>query len=184
MQRIHALDIANAPTASQDMLHAVHKKIGMVPNMFKTMAHSPAVLQLYLGTGEALAGGVLSAALREQLALVTAGANQCDYCASAHTLIGKGTGLSATELAANLSGNSADAKVRAALAFGKAIVASQGRVSDADLAAVRAAGHGEAEVVEIIAVVSMNIFTNYFNHIAATVIDFPLVQTATLASAA
>jgi uncharacterized peroxidase-related enzyme len=181
MQRIATLDIKDAPTASQVMLTAAKEKIGMLPNLFKTLAHSPAALQSYLAQSEALAGGVLPPALREQLAVVTAGTNHCDYCASAHTLMGKGAGISATELAANLIGDSGDAKVQAALNFAKTIINGRGQLSDADLAAVRAAGFGDAEIVEIIAHVGMNIFTNYFNHIAATVIDFPLVQTAVAA---
>ncbi len=184
MQRIKALDIANAPHAARPLLEAVQKKIGMVPNLFKTFAHSPAVLQAYLTQSEALAGGSLSPALREQIALVTAGANECDYCASAHSLMGKGAGVGAAELANNLRGRSADAKTQAALNFAAAIVNLRGRVADSDLAAVRAAGYTEGEVVEIIANVVANIFTNYFNHIAATVIDFPVVSASVLAKAA
>lgn len=184
MQRIPALNPAAAPAAAQPLLEAVGKKLGMVPNLFKTFAHSPAVLQYYLAGSEALAGGVLSAALREQIALVTAGANECDYCASAHTLLGKGAGVAATELAGNLRGSSGNPKTQAALDFAKAIVAARGRVSDAQLLAVRNAGYGDAEVVEIVAVVAANIFTNYFNHIAETTIDFPVVRAATPAHAA
>ena len=110
--------------------------------------------------------------------LANARENECDYCASAHTLIGKGTGLSATELAANLRGESADAKTQSALDFVRAIVATRGRVSDAQVQAVRAAGYGDGEIVEIVANVAANIFTNYFNHVAATQIDFPRVNAA------
>jgi uncharacterized peroxidase-related enzyme len=183
MQRIPALATAAAPAASQPLLEAVHKKLGMVPNLFKTFAHSPAVLQYYLAGSEALGGGALPAALREQIALVTAGENECDYCASAHTLMGKGAGLQAAEMAANLRGRSADAKTQAALDFAAAIVSERGRISDTQLAAVRAAGYGDAEVVEIVTNVAVNIFTNYFNHIAGTVIDFPVVKSAAQAHA-
>jgi uncharacterized peroxidase-related enzyme len=178
MQRIPALATAAAPAASQPLLEAVHKKLGMVPNLFKTFAHSPAVLQYYLAGSEALGGGTLPAALREQIALVTAGVNECDYCASAHTLMGKGAGLNSAEMADNLRGRSSDAKTQAALNFAAAIVSERGRISDAQLNAVRAAGYGDAEVAEIVAHVAANIFTNYFNHIAGTVIDFPVVQSA------
>jgi uncharacterized peroxidase-related enzyme len=177
MQRIPALTTAAAPTASQPMLEAVHKKLGMVPNLIKTFAHSPAVLKYYLAGSEALGGGALPAALREQIALVTAGANGCDYCASAHTLMGKGAGLTAAEMADNLRGHSGHAKTQAALDFAAAVVAARGRVSDAQLQAVRAAGYADDEVVEIVANVVANIFTNYFNHVAGTVIDFPVVKT-------
>ncbi|MEN9866974.1 MAG: hypothetical protein RL748_2564 [Pseudomonadota bacterium] len=178
MTRIAALNPSDAPANAQPLLAAVEKKLGIVPNLFKTFAHSPAVLASYLAQTEALAGGVLRASLREQIALVTAGTNQCDYCASAHTLLGKGAGVSATEAALNLHGQASDSKVQAALTFANAIIDSRGRVSDAHLAAVREAGYNEAEIVEIIAHVSLNIFTNYFNFVANTEIDFPLVKTA------
>ncbi|MCV2359308.1 carboxymuconolactone decarboxylase family protein [Paucibacter sp. TC2R-5] len=183
MSRIAALNPVDAPAQSQPMLAAVKAKLGMVPNLFKTFAHSPAVLQFYLSGSEALSGTSISAALREQIALVTAGENECDYCASAHTLMGKGAGIAAPELAANLRGDSGDAKVKAALTFAKVIVAERGRISDADLALVRAAGYQEAEITEIVATVAANIFTNYFNHVSATDVDFPLVKAAALAAA-
>jgi len=176
MQRINALDLAAAPTASQDILAAVQKRLGMVPNLHKTIAHSPAALQGYVRQSEALAGGVLPPALREQIALVAAGTNDCDYCASAHTLLGKHAGVKADEAAENLRGRATDPRAQTALAFAKAIVEDRGRVSDSQLQALRSAGFTDAEVVEIIAHVALNIFTNYFNHIASTEIDFPVVR--------
>jgi uncharacterized peroxidase-related enzyme len=176
MQRIQALDFAAAPPASQVWLSVIHKKLGMVPNLLKTIAHSPAALRSYVQQTEALATGELPAALREQIALVTAGTNACDYCASAHTLLGKQAGLNTIEAADNLRGRAAEPRVRAALTFAQAIVQGQGRVSDAELQAVRDAGYGNAEIVEMVAHVALNIFTNYFNHIAGTVVDFPLVR--------
>ena len=183
MTRITALNPADAPATAQPMLAAVKAKLGMVPNLFKTFAHSPAVLQFYLSGSEALAGASISAALREQIALTTAGENDCNYCASAHTLMGKGAGVAADELAANLRGQSSDSKTHAALSFVKVIVAKRGRVSDADLANVRAAGYSDAEITEIVATVAANIFTNYFNHIADTAVDFPLVHATSLEAA-
>ncbi|QCI79056.1 carboxymuconolactone decarboxylase family protein [Hankyongella ginsenosidimutans] len=178
MQRIPSLSIETAPEGSKPLLEAVKKQLGMVPNLFGVFAQSPAVLNAYLSLSGALGAAKISAQLREQVALVVASANACDYCASAHTLLGKGAGVAADELAANLAGQSSDAKVQAALDFASAIVNSRGHVADADLAAVRAAGYGDDEVVELVAVTMVNILTNYFNHVAATVVDFPLVSTA------
>ena len=183
MQRIQALSPSATPALSQPMLDAVQKQLGMVPNVFRTMAHSPAVLKFYLAGSEALAGGALSAALREQIALVAAGESECDYCASAHTLMGKGAGISAGEMAGNLRCRADNAKTQAALDFAKLIVRNRGRITDAQLAAVRAADYTEIEVVEMIAHVAANIFTNYFNHIAGTVVDFPLVNAAATSKA-
>lgn len=167
-----------------DLFAAIKGQLGMVPNIFKAFAHSPAVLEAYLQQSGTLATGALSAQLREQIAVVTAGTNACDYCASAHTLLGKNAGVSTDELAKNLRGESADSKTQAALTFAKEIVEKQGRVTETTLTAVRNAGFSEAEIVEIIAHVGMNIFTNYFNHIAGTQVDFPLVSTTTTSKAA
>lgn len=176
MPRINALTVEATPSGSQAGLAGVKQKLGSVPNIFRTFAHSPAVLNFYLAQSEALAQGELDPQLREQIAVAVAGVNQCDYCASAHTLIGKGTGLSEVELAANLRGRASDSQRQTALNFARQIVEQRGVVSDQALAAVRGAGFSEAEIVEIIAHVGMNLFTNYFNHIADTEVDFPRVD--------
>lgn len=176
MPRIAPVQQADAQPAAQALLDGVKKSIGVVPNLYQTIAHSPAALNAYLGFSKALSEGKLSAAQREQIALAVAGENNCDYCASAHTLIGKGAGVAEDELAANLSGTSSDQRTQAVLTFAKEVVAKRGFVSDADLQAVRAAGLDEEEIVEVITVVVLNIFTNYFNHIAETEIDFPHVS--------
>ena len=182
MQRIPQVDPKNAPAGIAATFDAVKGKIGMVPNIFKTMANAPVVLNGYLAFSNALGGGRLSPALREQIALVTANLNGCDYCASAHTAAGKMAGLTADEIARNMAGSASDPKAAAAVNFAKRIVEERGFVSDADLSAVRAAGFTNEEVVEIVANVATNLFTNYFNHIAETDIDFPKVETDRLAA--
>jgi AhpD family alkylhydroperoxidase len=141
-------------------------------------------LEGYLAFNSALGRGVLPAGLREQIAVAVAGANECDYCASAHTALGKGAGVSAEELARNLQGGSADGKTQKALRFVRTVVSKRGHVSDADVLALREAGFNDAEVVEIVAHIGLNMFTNYFNHIADTEIDFPVVRTTPDARAA
>ena len=177
MTRINPLSIETASPASSEILSAIKGKIGMVPNLYASMAHSPAALSAALAFGEAMGQSSLSSALKEQLALVIAGTNNCDYCASAHTMIGKGAGVSEEELAANLSGQSSDPKTQAFLTLAKSIVVDRGILSEGDLEAARSAGINEAEIVEVVATVAINTFTNYFNHIAQTEIDFPLVET-------
>lgn len=177
MPRINPVTSFNTPEKSKPMLEGVAKQFGMVPTLIQTLAHSSVGLKFYLNQVAALSVGELSAQLREQIALVTAGINHCDYCASAHTLAGKKLGLSAEELVANLAGSSEDAKVQVALNFAKEIVTKNGYVSDEAMECIRGGGYSESEIVEIIAHVGLNTFTNYFNHIAKTTIDFPLVQT-------
>lgn len=176
MARLKATDPAHAEGKAKTLLDGVRKSLGGTPNLIRTLANGPAALQAYLGFGQALATGVLDAKLRESIALTAAGLNECAYCASAHTAVGRKAGLDDGELARNLAGTSNDPKVAAALAFAAAVVTKKGWVDDADLAAVRAAGYDDGGVAEIVANVAINIFTNYFNHVADTEIDFPKVD--------
>lgn len=176
MTRIKALEPAEASPKAQELLAAVKAKIGMTPNIMKTMAQSAAVLEGYLGLSGALGTGVLSPRLREQIALAVGQANSCQYCLSAHSAIGKMVGLKPEEIAASRRASSADAKTAAALRFVQELVVHKGVVDDGALRAIRAAGYNDAEIVEIVANVALNIFTNYFNHVAGTEVDFPKIE--------
>lgn len=159
-------------------LEGVKKMLGKTPNMFTTLAHSPAALGFYLSGVAALSDVKIPASLREQIAVTVAGINGCDYCASAHTAFAKMQKIPEAEVTQNLIGKSTSSKIEAALAFARRIVQTHGWLSDNDLQAIRTAGYSEEEIVEIVAIVCQNIFTNYFNHIADTEVDFPLVSTA------
>lgn len=174
MSRINAVNHENADGKAKELLDAVKAKIGFAPNMMKTMAQSPTVLEAYLNFNETL-GTTLNAELREQIAVLTAQKNGCGYCLSAHTAIGKSVGLSDEAVSAARQANSADTKTDAALKFAKTILEKHGAVSDADLETVKNVGFTEGEIAEITANVALNIFTNYFNEIAQTEIDFPKV---------
>ncbi|MFO1322476.1 MAG: carboxymuconolactone decarboxylase family protein [Burkholderiales bacterium] len=169
------VDPARAEGRAQTLLAAVKSKMGVVPNMTRHMARSPAVLDAYLGFAGALAGGALAAGLREQIALATADANGCEYCLSAHTLLGKGAGLSAADLAAARDADASDPGAKAALRFAHALIERHGHVADADVAALRAAGFDDGAIGEIVANVALNVFTNYFNNVTRPVVDFPVV---------
>jgi uncharacterized peroxidase-related enzyme len=176
MSRLHVVDSSTAQGKAKELLDAVKAKLGLVPEMTRVMANSPAVLESYLGFSGALAGGLLDAKLREQIALLTAQQNQCDYCLSAHTAIGKMVGLNHEQIVASREGTGNNLKATAALTFAKRVLDGKGQVSESDLAAVHAAGFSDGEVGEIIAHVALNIFTNYFNIAADVDIDFPKVS--------
>jgi len=156
-------------------LDAVQRKLGMTPNMTRTMAQSPAVLEAYLSFSAALGGGTLDAKLREQIALAVGELNRCQYCVSAHTAIGKMVGLNEKDLMASRRGTSPERKVEEALRFAQTVIARRGEVSDDDMGRLRQAGYSDGEIAEIVANVVLNIFTNYFNHVAQTEVDFPTV---------
>jgi uncharacterized peroxidase-related enzyme len=168
--------IENAPAASQPLLQAVKKQLGMVPNLFRLVGNSPAALEGYLGLNGALAKGALDAPTRERIALAVAEINGCGYCLSAHSYIGKNLAkLSDAEIAANRGGHSADAKADAAVGFAVKLVNARGHVSDADIKAVKDAGYDDAQLIEIVLHVALNTLTNYVNEVAKTAIDFPAV---------
>jgi uncharacterized peroxidase-related enzyme len=171
--RITALDPAHATGQTAELFTAVKGKLGLVPNLMRTLGHSPAALEAYLGFSATLGKGVLSAKVGEQIALTVAETNACDYCLAAHSLLGQGAGLTPDAIAAARRGSAAEAKVDALLKFAATVVEARGLVSDDALAAVRAAGASDAEVVETVAYVALNILTNYINHVAQTVVDFP-----------
>lgn len=173
MPRIHpvTLETADAPTA--DLLTGVKKKMGVLPNIIATMANSAAVAKAYLGFSQTLSTGSLSPRLREQIALVVGETNSCGYCVAAHTALGKGAGLSEQETCDARRADAADDKERAALEFAQAIVNERGFVTDDDVQQVRDAGYNDGEIAEIVGNVALNIFTNYFNHVAETEVDFP-----------
>jgi uncharacterized peroxidase-related enzyme len=173
MARIQPLTLATAPAGSRPLLEAVTKKLGRTPNLFLTLAHSPAALQSYLQQSEALSHGLFSAAERERIALAVAEANGCDYCLAAHTALGKGAGLDPAEVQAARRGASSDPKQAALARFARTLAAERGVVSDAGLEAFLAAGWSRAQAVEAVAVVGINLLTNYVNHLAATEVDFP-----------
>jgi uncharacterized peroxidase-related enzyme len=178
MTRIEPVTKEQASPQAQQLLDGVQKSIGLTPNLMTTLAHSGPALAAYLGFGQALSTASISAKEREQIALAVAGINSCEYCASAHTAVGSMLGVNKDELANNLAGDSEDDRTAAILQFATSIVETRGWVADADLEDARTAGLSEAEIVEIVATVSINIFTNYFNHIAATKVDFPIVEVA------
>ena len=178
MQRIAAINPAEATGKAKQLLDAVQAKLGITPNLMKTLAAAPAALEAYLNFGNALGTGALSAKFREQIAIAVAQANSCEYCLSAHSAIGKMVGLTPEEIAASREAHAQDTKRDVGLRFAQSIVVQRGEVSDAVLASVRQAGYTDGEITEIVANVAVNIFTNYFNHVAQTEVDFPRVPLA------
>jgi uncharacterized peroxidase-related enzyme len=169
--------IEAAPAPARQSLESVKGLLGSVPNMFRVFSVAPPALEGYLALNGALAKGMLDAASRERIALAVANVNGCTYCNSAHTYLGARFGkLDEAEIAANRDGRSNDPKADAVVRFARKVAAERGRVSDADLQAVRAAGYSEAELVEIVAHVAVNVLTNYVNNVFGTEVDFPVAE--------
>ncbi len=176
MSRINPVSSEKADAETSAILASVKQKMGMVPNLISTMAQSPAVANAYLGFSQALGDGILPARLREQISLTVGEENGCGYCLAAHTALGKKAGLDDEAVTAARQGSASDSREHAALDFAQKVVRERGNVTDAHLGQLRDEGFSDGEISEIVANVALNIFTNYFNHIAQTEVDFPVVE--------
>lgn len=181
MSRLSIPSRDTAPETSKATLDVIHKQLGVVPNLFRLIANSPAALTAYAGFQGALSK-TLDVKTRERIALAVAQVNGCNYCLSAHTYLGLNLAkLSSEEITLNRQGTSGDAKASAAVSFAAKVARERGHVSDDDIAVIHAAGFTDAQIVEIVALVAESSFTNYLNEVAKTDIDFPVVHAAAAA---
>ncbi len=177
MQRIPAIDPAQTTGKTKQLLDAVQAQLGVIPNLMKTIAASPAALEGYLSLSGALKHGTLGGRFGEQLSLLTAQQNGCEYCLSAHTYLGEHVAkLDAEEMCRNRAGDAENEKTHAGLQFAQQLIARRGKVTAEEFEAVRAAGYTDGQISEIIGHVALNILTNYFNNAVQTEIDFPKVS--------
>ena len=181
MTRIASLDPATATGPAAALLGATQKQLGRAPNLYRSMAQSPTALDAYLAFRGALGKGTLPLQMMERIALLTAAINDCDYCVAAHTFRGTKIGMSEAELALSRAARASTPKDGAALRFVQILLERRGAVGDADFAAVKEAGWNDAEIGEMVGHVALNVFSNYFNHVAQPELDFPAVAPASQA---
>ncbi len=175
MSRIPALDPSTATGTVKTLLDGVQRGLGVTPNLFRVAAQSPHVLEALTSMFGAASKGHLNAKTREAIALTVSEVDACDYCLSAHSLLGKGAGLSESDLDKAREAKADDPRLAATLAFAKTITEKRGRVTDQDVVSVRRAGLSDAEILDVVANVALTTFTNYLNEVAKTEIDFPVV---------
>lgn len=173
MSRLKNIPVREATGTTKSLYEAIQKKLGVVPNLFQGMAISPAVLQGYNQANEALDRGSLSFAEREAVSLVVSQENECQYCLAAHTALGKMAGIPEDEIIAIRKPGGGSSKLLALSQFARAVVKKRGYVSDSELSQIREAGFNDAQIAETIMTIALTTFTNFFNHVNQTVVDFP-----------
>ena len=173
MSNITPLTIENAPEASRPLLEAVQAKMGKVPNLLGNLAHGPAALQSYLAQAEVFGKSLFSGQELELVALSVGEANGCEYCVAAHTMIGGMQGLDGETMLAARSGKGGDEKLTQLVSLTHEIVTARGNPEASSVAGFLNAGWSEGHLMELIAAVAFNTLTNYTNHIAKTIVDFP-----------
>jgi AhpD family alkylhydroperoxidase len=174
MARIPLHTVDSAPEGSRDTLKQLEAKYGKVLNIHGAMAHAPAVLETYAAIQQVLQeNGALDARTREVIALAVANVDRCEYCQAAHTLAGKAAGLTEEETVAVRRGELDDPKLAALVTLVREHAGNVGHVQDATWQAALDAGWSDADLTETSAVVALNLFTNYFNHLVGTDLDLP-----------
>jgi uncharacterized peroxidase-related enzyme len=176
MSRINVINHDNANAEQKELLDAIQSQLGMVPNFLKVFANSPDALRAFLGLHGIASKGSLDALTRERIALALAQQNACEYCVSAHTAIGRKAGLDSAEIEANRAGGSRDEKAAAAVKFARSLAEHSGEVTTVEIMEVRNAGYSEADIVEIITHVGLNILSNIVGKASRVDIDFPKVE--------
>ena len=176
MSRITQVAPESAQGKTRDLFGGIQTKLGRVPNMMRALGNSSAALEAYLQFSGGLSRGGLSAKHREQIALAVGQAKGCEYCLAAHTALGRMSGLTVEQIRDSRLAASVDSQTDGLLRFARKVVDHRGRVTDEDLQELQQLGFTEGEIVEVVANVALNLFTNYFNHVAATDVDFPAAE--------
>ena len=176
MSRLTPIQTNDADPELKRTLKNSRLKLAGAPRFLQVMANSPASLRAYIRADAALVRGQLTPRQRQQVALAVAEINGSSYSLSAHYDAGKSLGLTQEEMQLARNATATDPKTETMLRFTQAVVLQRGDISDEDFQALRNAGFTDAEVVEIVANIALNIFSNYFNSVAKTEVDFPLLQ--------
>jgi uncharacterized peroxidase-related enzyme len=177
MSRISITAVNKATGTTAEVYARIKKAAGGVPNVFAVIgALQPAALGAVLDADAALAAGSLSKKDIETIKLVVSVSTGCDYCVAAHSLLSKLAGLKPDELKKIRDGEpTGDARRDALVRFVRTLAETSGTVSDDDFGAIKAAGYTDAQLVDISLAFATIVFTNVFNRINDTEINFPAV---------
>jgi uncharacterized peroxidase-related enzyme len=175
MSRLHTVTPEQATGRAAELFTGIKAAVGMVPNAYATIgSNSPAALEAALNLDAVLRKSSLSAKQVETIKLAVSALVQCDYCVAAHSLMGKHAGLGREAIMALRTGAAtSDPAIDALANFVKLLVSTTGTVPAEHVAAVKAAGYSDAQVIDTLLAVADITFTNLVNRVNDTVIDFP-----------
>jgi uncharacterized peroxidase-related enzyme len=175
MSRLYTQAVSEATGHAAQLFTAIKGAVGMVPNAYAAVgSNSPVALEAALTLDGALRKSSLSAKDIEVIKLAVSQDAQCDYCLAAHSLFAKKSGLSAEAIHGARHGTSTgDARNDALSAFAHTLVTSNGTVSQAVVDAVKAAGVSDAQITDTLLAIASITFTNLFNRVNDTPVDFP-----------
>lgn len=158
---------------NQAIFDNLQKGLGFVPNLYATIAYNDTALGDYLTLQNRKS--TLKAKEREVINLVVSQVNDCLYCQSAHTAIGKMNGFNDEQILEIRGGSASfDTKLDALAKYVKDITISRGKANAELTEALFAAGYNEANLVDIIMVIGDKIVSNFIYGATNIPIDFPV----------
>lgn len=161
-----------APEASKPLLEQAKKNLGIIPNLERVMAESPALLEGYVHLWELFDTTSLSAIERQVVYQTANFENQCEYCVPWHTKLSQIAGMSPDEIEALRQGAElADRKLEALRQFTRSLIFNRGKVTEAELNAFFAVGYSAQQALEVILGIAVKTMSNYTNSIAGTPLD-------------
>ena len=163
-------------TKAQGIFDQLKSKLGMVPNLYATIGYSSNALENFLNFSGKVGEGSFNNKEKEAINLAVSEVNQCQYCLSAHTAISKMNGLTEEDTLALRSGQHSDARLNAVAALAKDIAVNRGHASAEPLENFYAQGYENADLIELVSVVTAITFTNYTHGVTQVSVDFPQAQ--------
>lgn len=173
MTRLNAVAPDQAAGAVKEMYDAIRHAVGVVPNIHQGIANSPTALQGFLQLGASLNAGQLGALDQEAIALAVSQTYDCRYCLAAHTLLAKKAGLTEVETIEVRCGTIKKPALGALVQFVTQAIRPDGRITDEDVAAVKAAGYSDAQITEAVLTAAQIMFANIFQRVHQAPVDFP-----------
>ena len=164
---------------NQAIFDQLEKGLGFVPNLYASFAHSETALGNFLAIGN----GKTSFSNREKevINLAVSEVNQCVYCLSAHTAIGKMNGFSEEEILELRKGEASfDTKLDALAKFARSVALNRGAATPETIEKLYAAGYTKGSVADAILLIGEITITNYFHRTTEVSVDFPVAQSLEL----
>jgi uncharacterized peroxidase-related enzyme len=176
MKKLNVLTREQAAPEIQGIFDVLKSKVGMVPNLYATIANSAITLPAYLAFDEALGKGVFTAKERQAIFLVVSQVNGCHYCQSAHTALGKMNGFTEEETIQLRTATIADKKLNALTTLAAEITRNHGKPSAQAIANFHSVGYGADALVELVAHIGYKTVANYLHNVVDFPIDFPVAK--------
>lgn len=175
MSRLHSQPVNDATGQTAELFAGIRKSIGKVPNAYADIGtNSPLALGAMLALDGAIAKSSLSKQEVELIKLAVSQEKGCDYCVAAHTFVGGHVGLDKESiLGARFGGHDQQPKHEALTRFVREISGTQGTVPAERVSSLKEAGYTDQQIVDALLVVAAITFTNSFNRVNDTTLDFP-----------